>query len=307
MKVDSSTSPVSVIQAFHSDPSTEWVIESTPGFVAIKHKMGCPICDTSMSHCMAAKQAYKICHAEKDISKAVVDAWPELGRYQDDYYCLLYYCLLEDYNVLDIMAQISCVYPYGPTDPIIPLLYLSQHNVLKEFTQSAKKKAEEATIKNLDDQVQSLEKQLQETKDNSAKLSKHEELILENKHLQRELEYYQGRVQYTLYSKDAHWVIQNGYCLSDIPASDSKDDNKDLAGLPTLPDEIPQNIPSCPPTRLACPVSKTSKNISKVVQEAGIPAIGGTCTSSKQTRIITDPPVSITGVLPKPLGRVRAE
>ncbi|KIJ37757.1 hypothetical protein M422DRAFT_259581 [Sphaerobolus stellatus SS14] len=261
MQVDLSTSPVSAIQAFHSDSSTERVIESTPGFIAIKHKMGCPICDTSASHCMAAKRAYEICLAEKDISKAVADTWPELGRYQDDYYCVL-----EDYNVL------------------------------KESIQSAKKKAEEATIKNLVNQIQSLEKQLQETMDNFAELPSC-----------KELEYYQGKVQYTLYGKDAHWATQNGYRLSDIPVSDSEDDNEDLTGLPTLPEEIPQDIPSCPPTRLARSMSKTTKNTSKVVHEAGIPAIRGICASAKQKRIIADPPASITGVLPKPLGKVRAK
>src|ERR1700710_2700823 len=95
MQVDSSTTPMSAIQAFKMDPSTEWVIESAPGFIAIKHKMGCPICDASASHCMAAKRSYEICLAEKDISHAVTEAWPELVRYQDDYYHLL-----EDYNAL---------------------------------------------------------------------------------------------------------------------------------------------------------------------------------------------------------------
>ncbi|KIJ28847.1 hypothetical protein M422DRAFT_269812 [Sphaerobolus stellatus SS14] len=62
-----------------------------------------------------------------------------------------------------------------------------------------------------------------------------------------------------------------------------------------------------PPTRLACPASKATQNDSKVVHEAGIPAIGGSCLPMKQKRIITDPPTSITGVLPKPLGKARAE
>ncbi|KIJ48198.1 hypothetical protein M422DRAFT_247981 [Sphaerobolus stellatus SS14] len=66
MQVDPSTYPVSAIQAFNMDPSTEWVIESAPGFVAIKHKMGCPICDASASHCMAAKRSYEI-HLDKKV------------------------------------------------------------------------------------------------------------------------------------------------------------------------------------------------------------------------------------------------
>ncbi|KIJ34115.1 hypothetical protein M422DRAFT_263763 [Sphaerobolus stellatus SS14] len=206
---------------------------------------------------MATKRAYEIRLAEVDIGKAVADAWPELGRYQDD--C---YCLLEDYNAL------------------------------KESFQSVEKKADDrrakltelyekldshrAIIKNLGDQVQSLEEQLQETKDNSAELSNHEEL-----------EYYQGRVRYTLHRKDVHWAEKNGYCLSDIPASDSEDNDEDPTGLPTIPEEVPQYIPSHPPTKLARPMSKHTKNTGKGVPEAGIPAIGG--------------------VLPKPLGKVRAE
>ncbi|KIJ47820.1 hypothetical protein M422DRAFT_248394 [Sphaerobolus stellatus SS14] len=88
MQVDLSTPTMSAIQAFNQDPSTKWVIKSAPGFIAIKHKM------------------------EKDISNAVADAWPELARHQDNYYCLL-----ED------------------------------HNVLKESLQLAKKKAEECRAK----------------------------------------------------------------------------------------------------------------------------------------------------------------
>ncbi|KIJ48338.1 hypothetical protein M422DRAFT_247665 [Sphaerobolus stellatus SS14] len=68
MQVDPSTYPVSAIQAFKLDPSTEWVIESAPGFIAIKHKMGCPICDASASHCMATKRSYEICLNEKEVT-----------------------------------------------------------------------------------------------------------------------------------------------------------------------------------------------------------------------------------------------
>ncbi|KIJ46600.1 hypothetical protein M422DRAFT_249751 [Sphaerobolus stellatus SS14] len=161
MQVDPSTNTMSALQAFKAfklDPSTEWVIESVPGFVAIKHKMGCSICDASASHCMAAKRSYEIRLSEKDVSHAVAEAWPELVR----------------------------------------------------KTQSAKKKAEDSrakmnelyeildtrqvTIKNLGNQVQSLEAQLQELKSNPVRLSKNEELILKNKHLQKELDYYVGRV-----------------------------------------------------------------------------------------------------------------
>ncbi|KIJ42721.1 hypothetical protein M422DRAFT_254175 [Sphaerobolus stellatus SS14] len=132
------------------------------------------------------------------------------------------------------------------------------------------------TIKNLGDQVQSLEKQLQKTKDNSAKLSNCEEL-----------KYYQGRI--------------------DIPASNGEDNDEDPMRLPTIPEEIPQCIPLHPPTRLAHSMSKLTKNTGKSILEAGIPAIGGIRTSTKQNRVIADPPASITGVLPKPLGKVKAE
>ncbi|KIJ43228.1 hypothetical protein M422DRAFT_253434 [Sphaerobolus stellatus SS14] len=277
MQVDSSTIPMSAIQAFKTDPSTEWVIESTPGFVAIKQKMGCSICDASAWHCMTAKQAYEICLAEKDISKIISDTWPELTRYQDNYYRLL-----EDYNIL------------------------------KEATQSAEKKAEEhraklnelyekldsrrATIKNLGNQAQSLEIQLQEAKGNSDELLNHEELILENRHLRQELDCYVGRAQYTLYGKDANWVICNGYRISDIPTSDREDNDEDLAGFTIAP-----------PAKLAHPAGKTNRNDSKVVHEAGIPAIGGSCLPTTQKRIIADPPAFVTGVLPKPLGKSRVE
>ncbi|KIJ31036.1 hypothetical protein M422DRAFT_267354 [Sphaerobolus stellatus SS14] len=182
MQVDPSTNTVSTIQAFKMDPSTEWVIESAPGFVAIKHKMGCSTCNASASHCMATKRSYEICLTEKDVSHAVAEAWPELVRYQDDYYCLL-----EDYNIL------------------------------KES--------------NLGNQVQSLEKELQEAKDNSAELSHNEDLILENKRLKKELEYYVGRAQYALHGKDAAWAEKNGYRLSDIPTSDGEDNEIHLEGL----------------------------------------------------------------------------
>ncbi|KIJ42844.1 hypothetical protein M422DRAFT_253943 [Sphaerobolus stellatus SS14] len=248
------------------------------------------------------KRSYKIRLDEKDISHAVTEAWPELVRYQDNYYCLL-----EDYNVL------------------------------KESIRSAKAKAEECrakmtqlydkldsrrvTIQNLGDQVQSLEKQLQETKDNSAELSSNKDLILENKHLilenkhlilenkhlKQELEYYVGRVRYALYGKDLAWADHNGYHITDIPALDEEDNDEDQAGLPTIPEDIPQNIPLIPPTKHARPVSKTIQNNTKVIRDAGIPAIGGFHLPPKQKRIITDPPTSITGILPKPLGKARAE
>ncbi|KIJ37864.1 hypothetical protein M422DRAFT_259474 [Sphaerobolus stellatus SS14] len=248
MQVDPSTKPMSALEAFKMDPSTEWVIKFVPRFVTIKHKMGCTICDASASHCMAAK------------------------RYQANYYHLL-----EDYNVL------------------------------KESAKSAKAQAEELTIQNLSDQVQSLEKELQETKDNSAELSRNEDLILENKRLKKELEYYVGRAQYALYGKDTAWAKKNGYHLSDIPASDGEDDNEDPTGLPTIPEDIPQYIPVIPPNSCARITSKKSRNDSQVVREAGIPAIGGYRPSPKQKRIVADPPASITGVLPKLLGKSRAE
>ncbi|KIJ37896.1 hypothetical protein M422DRAFT_259510 [Sphaerobolus stellatus SS14] len=252
IQVDPSTNPMSAIQAFKMDPSNEWVIESAPGFVAIKHKMGCPICDASASHCMAAKWSYEICLAEKDVSHAVAEAWPKLVRYQDDYYHLL-----------------------------------EVHNILKESLKSAEALAEECraktsqlydrldsrrvTIQNLTDQVQSLEKELQEAKDNSAELSCNEDQILKNKCLKRELDYY------------------NGYHLSDIPVSDGEDDNEDPTGLPTIPEDIPQYIPVIPPNSCARLTSKKSQN------------------DSRSFRIIANPPASITGVLPKLLGKSRAE
>ncbi|KIJ25120.1 hypothetical protein M422DRAFT_273942 [Sphaerobolus stellatus SS14] len=253
MQVDPSTNTMSAIQAFKLDPSTEWVIESTPGFVAIKHKMGCSICDALASHCMAAKRSYKIRLNEKD-----------LVRYQGDYYRLL-----EDYNTL------------------------------KETSQSAKEKAEkcrtkinelyekldarQATIKNLDNQVQSLEAQLQEIKGNSDKLPKTRRLS----------------------SKTS--IFNRSLITSDIPTSDGKDDDEDLGGLSTIAEGIPQDVPSCPPAKLARPVGKSTRNNSKVIHEAGIPAIGGSRLPPTPKRIIADPPASITGVLPRPLGKSRAE
>ncbi|KIJ33067.1 hypothetical protein M422DRAFT_265100 [Sphaerobolus stellatus SS14] len=70
--------------------------------------------------------------------------------------------------------------------------------------------------------------------------------------------------------------------------SDGEDNNGDEIDLPIQPEEIPQDIPSHPPTRLARPAINTTRNDYKV-------------------RIIADPPASITGVLPKPLGKSRAE
>ncbi|KIJ33959.1 hypothetical protein M422DRAFT_263917 [Sphaerobolus stellatus SS14] len=195
---------------------------------------------------MAAKRSYKIRLSEKDVSHAVAEAWPELVRYQDDYYHLL-----EDYNTL------------------------------KEKTQSAEKKAEDRRAK-----MNELYEKLNTHRSNPVGLPKHEELILENKHLQQELDYYIGRVQFALYGKDADWVIHNGYCLGDIPASDSEDDDEDHGGLPTLPEEIPQDVPVHPPTKLARPVGKSHQNESKVVHEAGIPAIGGSRLPPSPKRII---------------------
>ncbi|KIJ35212.1 hypothetical protein M422DRAFT_262593 [Sphaerobolus stellatus SS14] len=288
MQVDSSTHTMSAIQAFKMDPSNEWVIESIPGFVAIKHKMGCSICDASASHCMAAKWSSEIRLAEEDVSHAVAEAWPELVRYRDDY-----------------------------------LRLLEDHNVLKETLNSAEALAEEhraktsqlydrldsrrVIIQNLTDQVQSFEKELQETKDNSAELSCNEDIILENKCLKKELDYYVGRARYALYGKDAAWAEKNGYRISDIPASDDEDDDEDPMGLPTITEDIPQYIPVIPSNSRAHIMSKKSRNGSQVIREAGIPAIGGYRPSPKQKRIIADPPTSITGVLPKPLGKSRAE
>ncbi|KIJ22903.1 hypothetical protein M422DRAFT_276616 [Sphaerobolus stellatus SS14] len=87
----------------------------------------------------------------------------------------------------------------------------------------------------------------------------------------------------------------------------TEDDDEDLAGLPTIPEGIPQDMPLHPPTKLAHPADKTNWNNSKVVYEAGIPAIGGSYLPLTQKRIIADPPASVTGVLPKPLGKSQAE
>ncbi|KIJ28093.1 hypothetical protein M422DRAFT_270671 [Sphaerobolus stellatus SS14] len=144
-------------------------------------------------------------------------------------------------------------------------------------------------------------------KSNSDELLKNKELILKNKRLHQELEYYIERARYALYSKDADWVTRNGYCISDISASDGKDDEEDLGGLPTIPEEIPQYVPSRPPVKLGCPGGKSSRNSSKVVDEAGIPAIGGSRLPPTPKQIIADPPASITRVLPRPLGKSRAE
>ncbi|KIJ45358.1 hypothetical protein M422DRAFT_251131 [Sphaerobolus stellatus SS14] len=262
------TNTMSALQAFKLDPSTEWVIKPIPGFVAIKHKMGCSICDASASHCMAAKRSYEIHLSEKDVSHTVAEACPELVRYQDDYYHLL-----ED------------------------------HNALKEKVQSAEKKAEDHRAK-MNELYEKLDSQI---KSNSDELPKNEEFILKNKHLQQELDYYVGRAQYALYGKDANWATCNGYRVSDIPMSDGEDNDEDLGGLPTMPEEIPQDAPSHPPAKLAHPVGKSHQNNSKVIHKAGIPAIGGSCLPPAPKRIIADPPTSITGVLPRPLGKSRAE
>ncbi|KIJ46732.1 hypothetical protein M422DRAFT_249900 [Sphaerobolus stellatus SS14] len=176
----------------------------------------------------------------QDINHTVTEAWPELVRYQDDYYRLL-----------------------------------EEYNALKDTVQSAEKKAEDrrakinelyeklgthqATIKSLGNQVQSLEEQLQGIKGNSDELPNHEELLLANKHLQQELDYYVGRARYALYGKDANWVTRNGYRISDIPVSDGEDDDEDLAGLPTVPEEIPQVTPAHPSAKLAHPVGKLTR------------------------------------------------
>ncbi|KIJ31248.1 hypothetical protein M422DRAFT_267055 [Sphaerobolus stellatus SS14] len=89
--------------------------------------------------------------------------------------------------------------------------------------------------------------------------------------------------------------------------SDGEDDDEDQSGLPTLPEEIPQYRPSRPPVKLTHPVGKSNRNDFKVVPEAGIPAIGDSRLPHTQKRIIADPPASITGVLPKPLGKSWAE
>ncbi|KIJ40443.1 hypothetical protein M422DRAFT_256690 [Sphaerobolus stellatus SS14] len=270
MQVDPSTTTMSAIQAFKTDPSTEWVIESAPGFVAIKHKMGCPICDASASHCMAAKMSYEIHLDEKDISHAVAEAWPELTRYQDNYYHLL-----GDYNVLKESL-------YDRLD------------------------SRRVTIQNLGNKVQSLEKVLQEVKDNSAELSPNEDLILKNKHLKQELEYYIGRVRYALYGKDPAWAERNGYCITDIPASDGEDDDGDLAGLPTIPEDIPQNIHWFPPpTVLAQQARLSGTTLRLFMKQVSLLLRLSSPTKTKKDRHRS--PVSITGVLPRPLGKARAE
>ncbi|KIJ51766.1 hypothetical protein M422DRAFT_244109 [Sphaerobolus stellatus SS14] len=71
--------------------------------------------------------------------------------------------------------------------------------------------------------------------------------------------------------------------------------------------KTPRYIPVIPPNSRARIMSKKSRNNSQVVCEAGFPAIGGYCPSPKHKRIIANPPTSITGVLPKPLGTSRAE
>ncbi|KIJ43651.1 hypothetical protein M422DRAFT_252890 [Sphaerobolus stellatus SS14] len=254
MQVDPSTNPMSAIQAFKLDPSNEWVIESVPGFVTIKHKLGCSLCDASASHCMAAKRSYEIRLTEKDVS--------------DDYYRLL-----EDHNVLKESLKSAQA--------------LAEERRAKTSQLYDRLDSQRDTIQNLTDQVQSLEKELQEAKDNSAELSRNEDLILENKHLKRELDYYVGRAQYTLHGKDAAWAEKNGYCLSDIPASDGEGDDEDPTGLPTIPEDINQYIPVVPPNSRACITSKKSRNDSQVVREAGIPAIGAIA-----------PPQNIRGSLP---------
>ncbi|KIJ25440.1 hypothetical protein M422DRAFT_273579 [Sphaerobolus stellatus SS14] len=246
MQVDPSTYPVSAIQAFKLDPSTEWVIESAPGFVAIKHKIGCLICDASASHCMAAKRSYEIHLDEKEVTDA-------------------------------------------------------DHNILKETAHSAETMAEKHRVK-----INELYEKLNTHRATIKTWMTSKELILENKHLQQELDYYVRRARYALWRKNADWATRNGYRISDIPVSDGEDDDEDQAGLPTMPEEIPQDRPSQPSTRLAHTVGKSHRNNVKVVPESGIPAIGSSRFHSTHKRIIANPPASITGVLPKPLGKVRA-
>ncbi|KIJ28692.1 hypothetical protein M422DRAFT_269993 [Sphaerobolus stellatus SS14] len=216
---------------------------------------------------MATKRSYEIHLVEKDVSHAVAEAWPELVRYQDDYYHLL-----EDYNALKETAH-SAEKKVEEHRAKINELY-------------KKLNARQATIKNLGDQAQSLEAQLQESM-----------VILTN--------YPKTRSSSSKTSTfDRSLIITLG---GDIPASDGEDDDEDLGGLPTIPEGIPQDVPSRPPAKLACPVGKLNQNDSKVVHEAGIPAIGGACLTPTPRRIIADPPTSITGVLLRPLGKSRAE
>ncbi|KIJ36579.1 hypothetical protein M422DRAFT_260922 [Sphaerobolus stellatus SS14] len=233
------------------DPSNEWVIKSAPGFVTIKHKMGCPICNASASHCMAAKWSYEIHLAEKDVSHTVAEAWPELVRYQDDYYHLL-----EDHNILK-----------GSLKSAEALAEECRAKISQLYNRLDSRRV---TIQNLNDQVQSLEKELQEAKGNSAELSCNEDRILKNKRLKRELDYYVGRAQYALHGKDTAWAEKNGYRLPNIPVSDGEDDDEDPTGLPTIPEDIPQYIPVIPPNSRACITSKKSRNDSQVICEAGV-------------------------------------
>ena len=80
--LDDNESP---ILAYNNDSLTEWVIEATPGFAAVKHKQGCTTCNQYAAHCMAAKHTYEIRLNESDIEKAVDTAWPHVGRNLDDY------------------------------------------------------------------------------------------------------------------------------------------------------------------------------------------------------------------------------
>ncbi|KIJ35177.1 hypothetical protein M422DRAFT_262554 [Sphaerobolus stellatus SS14] len=114
--------------------------------------------------------------------------------------------------------------------------------------------------------------------DNSAK-----ELLFENMDLKEELSYYVGR------------ALLDG------------EDKEEIKNLPIQPEVIPQNVPIWPPSKPACPVGNKIKNNYRFIPEAGIPAIRGPyLPSTSQRTIIADPPTSITGVLPKPLGKVKA-
>ncbi|KIJ43569.1 hypothetical protein M422DRAFT_253151 [Sphaerobolus stellatus SS14] len=159
MQVDPSTTPISAIQASKDNPTNLWVIESTPGFITIKHKMGFPICNV----------------------EAATTAWPELARFQGNYYCLL-----------------------------------ETHEEVQEELHSVKKKAEEHRAKNLEDQVHSLEQQLQELKESPEPSIIHEDIVLKNKHLKEELDYYIGRACCALQGIDLHWAIMHEYYLNDI-------------------------------------------------------------------------------------------
>ncbi|KIJ35036.1 hypothetical protein M422DRAFT_262778 [Sphaerobolus stellatus SS14] len=180
------------------------------------------------------------CLNKKDISSAVADAQPELARYQDNYYHLL-----ED------------------------------QDALKETLKLAEKKAEEFTIKNLEVQDHSLEQQLQEQNHTVEDNSANEGLILKISTSKRSFTIMLG--EHDTLSTGRTRTGQSAMDIESVisPCQMEKTNNQEMDNLPIEPEETPQDVPIHSPQKPVCPTGLKNKNNSKVIPEAGIPAIGG--------------------------------